>query len=111
MEETLYILIRISLKFVPRGPLDKKLYLVPVLFLIQTGAKPLSEPILTQFIDAYMRHKAELSWIGSINCESNNTCLHTGVNVLKKSIISFNQMYAGIYILRSYHIPSRDYIW
>ena len=56
MAEPLSILIQISLKFFPRGPLDKEPYLVPVPSKIQTGAKPLYEPILTQFTDAYMRH-------------------------------------------------------
>ena len=47
---------QISLKFVPRGPTDNKSALVQVMAWCQTGNKPLPEPMLTQFIDAYMRH-------------------------------------------------------
>ena len=49
------ILIRISLTFVPNGPIDNRLALTQVLAWRRTGDKPLSEPILTQFNDAYMR--------------------------------------------------------
>ena len=51
------ILIRISLKFVPVNPIDKKSALVQVMVWRRTGGKPLPEPMLTQFTDAYMRHK------------------------------------------------------
>ena len=50
------ILIRISLKFVPRGQTDNKSVLVQLMAWRQIGDKPLSEPILTWFTDAYMRH-------------------------------------------------------
>ena len=48
--------IRISLKFVPRSPIDNK----PALVLLKlawsrTGDKP-PEPMMTQFTDTYMRH-------------------------------------------------------
>ena len=49
------ILIQISLKFVPKGPIDKKSALVQVMAWRRKG-KPLPEPILTQFNAAYMRH-------------------------------------------------------
>ena len=50
------IRIRISLKFVPRSPIDNKSALVQVMAWCRTGDKPLPEPLLTQFTDAYMRH-------------------------------------------------------
>ena len=50
------ILIRISLKFVPRGPIDNKSALVRVLARHRRGDKPVSEPKLTQSIDAYVWH-------------------------------------------------------
>ena len=50
------IVISISLKFVPRSPIDNKAALVQVMAWHWTGDKPLSEPMLTQFTDAYMRH-------------------------------------------------------
>ena len=48
--------IRISLKFVPRSLIDNKPALVQVMAWRQTGDKPLPEPMITQFTDAYMRH-------------------------------------------------------
>ena len=41
---------------IPNGPNDNKSALVQVMAWRQTGDKPLSEPILTQFNDAHMRH-------------------------------------------------------
>ena len=61
MNEKICISIQISLKFVPNGLLDSKMVLVQVMAWRRTGDKPLPEPILTQFPDAYMRHSGELS--------------------------------------------------
>ena len=46
------ILIRISLKFVPRSPNDNKPALVEVMAWRQRGDKPLPELMLTQFPNA-----------------------------------------------------------
>ena len=48
--------IQISLKCVPRSSIDSKAVLVQVMAWCRTGDKPLPEPMLTQFTDAYMRH-------------------------------------------------------
>ena len=48
--------IQISLKFVPRSPVDNKVALVQVMAWRRTGDEPLSEPMLNRFTDAYMRH-------------------------------------------------------
>ena len=53
MNENVYILIRISLKFVPKGPIDNKSALVQVITCRQTGDKPFPEPMLTQFTYIY----------------------------------------------------------
>ena len=53
--------IQISLKFVPRRPIDIKPALVQAMAWRRTGDKPLPEPMLLQFPDAYMRHKGEMS--------------------------------------------------
>ena len=47
--------IPISLKFVPRRTINYKPALIRVDWP-RTGVKPLLEPILTQFAEAYMRH-------------------------------------------------------
>ena len=55
LNENVKILIQISLQFVPRGPIDNKSALVQVMAWRRTGDKPLSEPMLTSFTDAYMQ--------------------------------------------------------
>ena len=54
MNEKFCISIQISLKIVPRGPVDNRLALVQVMAWCQTGDKPLLDPMLIQFTDAYM---------------------------------------------------------
>ena len=56
MNENDRIQIRISLKFVPRSPIDNKPTLVQVMAWHCRDNKPLPELMLTQFTDAYMRH-------------------------------------------------------
>ena len=56
LNENFRISIQISLKFVPKGPIDNKSALVQVMAWCRTGDKTLPEPVLTQFTDAYMRH-------------------------------------------------------
>ena len=50
------ISIQISLKFVPRSPIDNNPALVQVMAWHLSGAKPLPESMMTQFNDAYIRH-------------------------------------------------------
>ena len=54
MSEKFWILIQISVKFVPKDLIGNKTALVWVMALRRTGDKPLPEPILNQFTDAYM---------------------------------------------------------
>ena len=51
--ESVWISITISLKFVPKGPIDYKSALVQVMAWHRTGEKPLPESMLTKFTDAY----------------------------------------------------------
>ena len=53
--EKFCISIRISLKFIPRGPIDNKSALVQVMAWDRTSNKPLPEPMLTQFTDHMRR--------------------------------------------------------
>ena len=48
------ILIQLSLKLVPRGPIANKPAFVQVVAGEWTGNKPLPEPMVTQFTDAYI---------------------------------------------------------
>ena len=56
LNEKYRISIKIPLKFVPMNLIDNKLALVQVMAWRRTGDKPLPEPMMTQIIDAYMRH-------------------------------------------------------
>ena len=55
--------IRISLKFVPRSPIDNKPALGQVVAWCRRGDKPLPEPMLIQFTGAYMRHQGEIRFL------------------------------------------------
>ena len=61
LNENLYISIEISLKFVAKGPISNIPALVQIMAWRRPGDKPLSEPMLTQFTDAYKRHWGEMS--------------------------------------------------
>ena len=54
--EMFCIFIRISLKFVPKGPIDNNLTLFFLMAWRRIGDKSLSESMLTEFTDACMRH-------------------------------------------------------
>ena len=54
LNENYRIPIKISLKFVPRSPIDNKPALVQVMVWRWTGNKPLPAPNMTQLIDAYV---------------------------------------------------------
>ena len=56
MNENDRIPIWISLKFVSKSPIDNKPALIQVMAWCQIGDKPLPEPMLTQFTDAYIWH-------------------------------------------------------
>ena len=49
-------MLKIRLKCVFKGPIDNKSALFQVMAWCRTVNKPLPEPMLTQFTDAYMRH-------------------------------------------------------
>ena len=53
--DSFFILLRISLKVVPRSLINNNLALVQVMAWHQTGDKPFSEPVLTQLTDVYMQ--------------------------------------------------------
>ena len=60
--ENILISIKISLNFVPKGPIDNKPLLVQVISFSRIGRKSLYEPMMTQFNDTYMRHPASMNW-------------------------------------------------
>ena len=52
--ENVWIPIKISLKFVPKGPINNFPALVQIMAWRRTGDKPLSEPMMTQFNNTYI---------------------------------------------------------
>ena len=52
---------RISLKFVPKGPINNIPALVQIMAWRRSGDKPLPEPTDAYSTDAYMRHSASMS--------------------------------------------------
>ena len=60
LNENVRISIRISLKFVPKGPIDNKSAFVQVMAWRRTGDKPLPEQMLTKFTDVYLRRPASM---------------------------------------------------
>ena len=61
LNENGWISIKSPLKFVPQGPIYNIPALVQIMAWRRTGDKPLSEPMMTHFNDAYMRHSASMS--------------------------------------------------
>ena len=57
-----WISIKISLKFVPKGPINNITALVQITALRQWCDKPSSGPMMAYFSDAYMRHSAWMVW-------------------------------------------------
>ena len=55
------ILIRISLKFVPKGPVDNESVLAQVMAWGQTGDRVFSEPMVTRFTDVQIAALGEMS--------------------------------------------------
>ena len=61
MNEKFCILIKSSLKFVLKGPINNKSALAQVMAWSWRGDKPLSQQMLPQFIDGHMQHQGEIS--------------------------------------------------
>ena len=54
LNENTWISIKISLKFVPKGPINNISALVEIMAWRRISYKPLSEPMMTQFNEAYL---------------------------------------------------------
>ena len=58
LSENCSILIQISLKYVPKGPINNKLAWVRIMHWSRSEDKPLSQPRIAWFGDEYVRHAA-----------------------------------------------------
>ena len=61
LNENLWISIKISLKFVHKGPINNTPALLQTMAWRRTGDKPLSEAMVVCSTDAYMRYSASMS--------------------------------------------------
>ena len=61
LNEYVWISIEISLKYVPTGSINNITALVQIMAWCRPGDKPLSEPMMVKFTEAYMRHSASMS--------------------------------------------------
>ena len=61
LNENVWVLIKISLKFVPKGPIENIPTLVKITAWPRPGDKPLSEPMVVKFTGAYMCYSASMS--------------------------------------------------
>ena len=61
LNEKIYILIKISLQFVPNGPINNIPSLVQIMAWHRPGNKPLSEAMMGWFTNAYVCHSASMS--------------------------------------------------
>ena len=61
LNENAWISTKISLKFVSKVPINNIPALVQIMAWRRPGDKPLSEPMMARFNDAYMRHSASMS--------------------------------------------------
>ena len=61
LNENVWIPIKISMKFVPKGSINNIPALVQIMAWRRPGDKPLSEQMMVCFTDAYVRHPASMS--------------------------------------------------
>ena len=61
LNENVLISMKISLKFVPQGPINNTPALILIMAWRRTDDKPLSEPMMAYVANAYMRHSASVS--------------------------------------------------
>ena len=79
--EMMELRLKFSLKLIPDSPIDNKPALVQVMARRRTGGKPLPEPMMSQFTDAYMQHHGEITlrWRqngrGSVSNHQPHDCL------------------------------------
>ena len=66
LNENVWVLIKISLKFVPRGPINNILALVQIMAWHRTGDKPLSEAMMVRLATHICVTRPQ--WVNSYQC-------------------------------------------
>ena len=73
LNENVYISINISLKFVPKGPINNIPALVPIMAWRRSGDKPLSEPMMASLLTHICVTRPQ--WVKLINLTSNRAVI------------------------------------
>ena len=70
LNENVWISLKISLKFVPKGPINNIPSLVQIMAWHRTGNKPLSEPVMVRLLTHIC-----VTWLQWVNTPSRNRCI------------------------------------
>ena len=100
--ENVWISIHISLKYIPKGPINNNPALGQIMAWRWTGDKPLSEPKAVLFTDANTCHLASMSWLIVaqwchmvtkiwVNIGSGNGLLPDGTKPLPEPMLTYRQ--------------------
>ena len=111
MNGNIWISIKISLRFVPKGSVNTISALFQIMTWCRIGDNPPSEPMLTRFTDTYIRHWGEMSWMLMYKCtvktkvwkvviipkqmDTNCLVLGYGIIIVIKEIIIVINIYDG----------------
>ena len=105
LNENVWILIRISMKFISKGPINNIQALVQIMAWRRPSAKPLSEPMMVN-LTTHMRHSASMCWHG---LSQEKTCLwNVSGNVRQygwKPCFNTMQMGPGIHFIDVFFMP------
>ena len=107
LNENMWILLKISLKFVPKSPTNNIPSLVRIMAWRRPGDKPLSEPMM----DSLLTHicVTRPQWVNMLNCfKDYKRCIHISYHILdcikqKKTKFTLEQLYMGSILYCRYH--------
>ena len=111
LNENVQISIKISLRFLPKGPIDDIPVLVQVMAWHWPGDKPLSVPMIVEFNDAYMRHSASVSLHIWTPCDTLGVQINPNVLNCSKVTLKIWLLFLRVHILTSQHSKHFLYSW
>ena len=85
--ENCHIKIKISLKCVPKGPINNEPALVQIMAWCLFGTKPLSEPMMAYFTDTYV---TQPQWVNRLKHEQNGQQLADILKSISKNNLFFS---------------------
>ena len=98
MNENVWILIKISMKFVPKGPINNIPALVQIMAWRRPGNKPLSEPMMVSLTMHICVTRPQ--WVNSLKSEQNGWVLQTTFSVyfLEQKLCYFFQFQMNLFL-------------